>query len=188
MIKARVSEDIEDIYQPREDSYMIAEAIEDYAFGHVLDMGTGSGILAERASNKSNVSNVTAVDINSNAIEYCLRNIRNKKIKFFQSDLFSNIKGKFDFIVFNPPYLPKGKDGVKDKALIGGKKGHELLEKFFKEVSKHLNAHGKILVLFSSQSGKDKIDEVIKRHKFKTNLLEKRHVFFEDLYLYMLDK
>jgi len=180
--------DIEEIYEPREDSFMLAEAIDSYASGNVLDMGTGSGILAERASNNQKVREVIAVDINQAAIEYCIQNIRNKKIRFFQSDLFSKVKGKFDFIVFNPPYLPRGSDKVKDKALIGGKKGFEILEKFFKQVKKYLNPEGKILIVFSSQTGKEKVDGVIKKHNFVSKLLEKRHIFFEDLYLYMIEK
>jgi len=180
--------DIEEVYEPREDSFMLADAIEDYAFGSVLDMGTGTGILAERASDSPKVTNIIGVDVNPAAIEYCLKNIRNKKIKFMHSNLFSGLKGKFDFIVFNPPYLPRGKDKVKDKSLIGGKKGFEVLEKFFKEVSKHLNPKGRILIVFSSLTDKEKVDSIIKNHKFKANLLEKKHMFFEDLYLYMLEK
>jgi release factor glutamine methyltransferase len=167
---------------------MLADAIESYAFGSVLDMGTGTGILAERASDSSKVTNVIGVDVNPAAIEYCLKNIRNKKIKFFHSNLFKNIKGKFDFIVFNPPYLPHGKDGIKDKALIGGKKGSEVIEQFFKDVSKHLSSKGRVLMVFSSLTDKEKVDTVIRKHKFKINLLEKKHISFEDLYLYMLEK
>ena len=50
------------------------------------------------------------------------------------SDLFSNIKGKFNTIIFNPPYLPE--DEFKDKSLDGGKKGYEIIEKFLNKVSK----------------------------------------------------
>ena len=179
---------IEEVYEPREDSFMLADAIEDYALGSVLDMGTGTGILAERAADSPKVTNVIGVDINPAAIEYCLKNIRNKKIKFFHSNLFKNIKGKFDFIVFNPPYLPRGKDGVKDKALIGGKNGSEVIEQFFKDISKHLSSKGRVLMVFSSLTDKNKVDAVIRNHKFKVNLLEKKHISFEDLYLYMLKK
>ena len=180
--------DIEEIYEPREDSFMLAEAIDSYAFGNVLDIGTGSGILAEHAADNPKVNSIIGIDINPKAIEYCLQNIRHKKIKFFHSNLFSDIKGKFDFIVFNSPYLPSGKDKVKDKALIGGKKGFEILEKFFKDAGKHLNPKGKILIIFSSLTGREKVDSMIKKHKFNSKLLEKKHIFFEDLYLYLVEK
>jgi release factor glutamine methyltransferase len=181
-------QDIEEIYEPQEDSFMLAEAIDSYAFGSVLDIGTGSGILAEHAAGNSKVKSVLAVDINPDAVEHCIQNIRNKKIKFLHSNLFSNVKGKFDFIVFNPPYLPEGRDRVKDKALIGGRKGHEILEKFFREAGKHLNPHGRILIVFSSLTGKEKVDSIIKKCKFKAKLLEKRHIFFEDLYIYLIER
>ena len=72
----------------------------------VLDMGTGSGINAILAASKS--SHVLAVDINPYCIETGQRNAaRNgvaSRIEFRESDLFSNVDGKFDLIIFDPPF------------------------------------------------------------------------------------
>lgn len=178
----------EDVYEPREDSLMLADYIENYARGSVLDIGTGSGILANTAAKNPKVSIVVGVDINKRAIDYCRINIRNKKVKFIYSNLFSNVKGKYDLIVFNPPYLPRDKDDIKDKAIIGGKQGYEILAKFLNSVGKYLNKNGRILIVFSSLTGKDRVDETIRKNKMTFKLLERSHVFFEDIYMYIIEK
>jgi len=173
------------MYKPREDSLMLSEQVRKLARGRVLDIGTGTGIQAVTASSNSKVSEVLAVDIDVEAIDYCKKSIKNSKIKFAVSNLFSQVKGKFDTIIFNPPYLPQDK-GIKDKALYGGKKGHEIIEKFFKQVRGHLNKDGIILIVFSSLTEKDKVDEIISHAGFKFKELEKKHFFFEDLYVYRI--
>jgi len=173
------------MYKPREDSLMLAEQARKLARGRVLDIGTGTGIQAVTAAGSSKVREVLAVDIDTEAISYCKKNVKNSKIKFSVSDLFSNVSGKFDTIIFNPPYLPQDA-GIRDKALYGGKKGHEIIEKFFKQVKKHLNEDGIILLVFSSLTGESKVDEIIKNAGFKSKMLEKKHFFFEDLFVYSI--
>jgi len=170
------------IYEPREDSYLLAKYVEKFARGRVLDMGTGSGILAEVALNKT--KEVLAVDINKEAVEY----VKKKGIKVKVSDLFSNINGKFDLIIFNPPYLPDEKLEDKESKLTttGGKYGYEILERFFNQAKNYLNKNGKILIVFSSLTNKNKIDKIIKRNNFKFRLIEREKIFFETLYCYLI--
>ncbi|MFC1686211.1 HemK2/MTQ2 family protein methyltransferase [Nanoarchaeota archaeon] len=175
------------MYLPREDSEMLAEEVNKYAKGKVLDLGTGSGIQALSAAKSDRVKEVLAVDIDGEAIAYCHAEINNPKITFQVSDLFSTVKGKFDVIVFNPPYLPKDK-GIDDLALYGGKKGSELIEKFFDKADEHLKQDGFILLLFSSHTNKDKVDKIIRERMYKVKLLNRKHIFFEDLYVYLVKK
>ena len=136
-----------DIYQPAEDSYLINQFVKQYAIGRVLDMGTGSGIQALTAIKSPNVREVIAVDINEQAIIKLNNQIKEKKlrkIKAINGNLFENVAGHFNLIVFNPPYLPQDK-GIEDPALYGGKRGWEISERFFSEVSNHLSPDGKIL-------------------------------------------
>ncbi len=169
------------IYEPAEDSYLIKKYIKDYSINKkVLDMGTGSGILAKEALKYS--KDVTASDIN----DECLKNL--KGIKTIKSDLFENIKGKYDLIIFNPPYLPLDKREDKESALStsGGKKGYEILERFINELRSHLNKNGKALIVFSSFTNKRKIDSSLKKNNFKYRLLEEKKLpFFEILYCYL---
>jgi len=175
------------VYMPREDSYLLEREVLKHAFGSVLDMGTGSGIQAKAAVSSPDVKKVLAVDINPHAIQFCRDHLKKKKIKLLQSNLFSKVpKQKFDTIIFNPPYLPK--DKVDDPAVDGGKKGHEILEKFLGQVNDFLSADGIILIVFSSLTNKDKVNELLLNNMLKFELLSTSHFAFEDLFAYKIEK
>lgn len=175
------------MYEPREDSYLLQKYVSKYARGLVLDMGTGSGIQAVTAAKRPDVEKVLAVDIDRKAILHCQRTIDNKKIVFRTSDLFANVKQKFDTIIFNPPYLPAIK--IMDRTVDGGRKGHESIERFMNEASEHLEPDGKILLLFSSLTKRAKIDGVLADNLFVHKLLEEKYVGgFETLYVYFVEK
>jgi len=175
-------------YLAREDSFLLAEQVKKYAKGDCLDMGTGSAIQALAAEKKA--SKIVASDIDKRLINFCKKNIKNKKIKFIHSDLFKKIKGKFDTIIFNPPYLPelKGESKELSARISGGKKGYELLEKFLNQASDYLKQNGKILIVFSSLTNKKKVDEIIKNNLFESRLLSTKKLFFENLYVYLIKK
>jgi len=176
------------IYEPREDSYLLAKYVKKYAKGRVLDMGTGSGVLALAALEKT--KDVEAVDINKEAV----RLVHSKGVNAYVSNLFENVKGKFDLIVFNPPYLPLEREfaGIKldvsytnDIALVGGKKGHETIERFFKHAGKYLEKDGRILMIVSSLT--PNIEPIVKKYGFNFEILEKKRIFFEDLKVYLIE-
>jgi len=176
-----------EVYMPREDSLMLAEEVKKFSFGRVLDMGTGSGIQACTAFHLPKVKEVIAVDINPKAIEHCKKEWTKHKITFKVSDLFEKVSGKFDTILFNPPYLPEDHK-VYDVALEGGKKGHETLQRFVEDVSEYLKPNGIILLVFSSLTRKSKVDEMLQDNLFDFKLLHKTRIFFEELYTYKVTK
>jgi release factor glutamine methyltransferase len=173
-------------YEPAEDSLLLEAAVKKYAFGDVLDMGTGSGILAKAAESVKRVKSVVAADIDDEALSAAKKNSP-PRIKYVSSDLFGKIKGKFDTIIFNPPYLPQD-EGIEDRQIYGGKKGHELIERFLPECSSHLAEKGIILLLFSSLTKKDKVDELIYNNFFRKELVSSKKVFFEELFVYKISK
>ncbi|MEK6974302.1 MAG: HemK2/MTQ2 family protein methyltransferase [Nanoarchaeota archaeon] len=168
------------VYEPGDDTFLIAEQLKKFHDIRVLDMGSGSGYLAEILI--KNNCNVLAADINKKSVELC----RKKGINAVQSDLFSNIKEKFDLIVFNPPYLPLDEDEPEDSRLIttAGKKGHEIIQKFLKDAKKHLNKAGKILLLFSSLSGN--VEDLFKKYDYDAKKISEKKLFFEKIYVYLL--
>jgi release factor glutamine methyltransferase len=179
-----------EIYEPREDSYLLQKFVRKYSFGRVLDVGTGSGIQALTAIEDPNVKEVIAIDINEDVISQLKEQIRERKlrkIKVFKSDLFENVHGHFSLIVFNPPYLPQDK-GIEDPALYGGKNGWEISERFFKEVSKFLFPDGRVLFLFSTLTNKDKIEEILKNNLLQFKEIGKQKLAFEELYVYEIEK
>mgnify|MGYP001567578073 CR=1 FL=1 len=172
------------IYDPQEDSFLLAKYVDRFAKGKILDLGTGSGIQSKIALRHT--KDVLAVDIDKEAVNY----VKKKKIKAKISDLFSKVNEKFDLIIFNPPYLPEEEleDKESKKITTGGKYGHEILERFFSQVNKHLNKDGRILIVFSSLTNKEKIDKIIKKNNFKFKILEQNKVFFETLYCYLIER
>ena len=167
-------------YEPAEDSFLLLKHLKAHCRGKsVLDMGTGFGILAETAL-ENGASRVLAVDINPEQIKY----VQQKGIPALVSDLFENVEGSFDVIVFNPPYLPE--DEIEDeetkRIVSGGKHGHEIIEKFLVQAKKHLNEQGEILFVFSSLTNKKKIDVILKRLKYTFTCLDMEKHFYETLY------
>jgi len=172
------------IYFPREDSYLLAKQVKKYAKNKsVLDIGTGSGILASAAL-QSGASAVLASDINKEAVD----EVKKQGIQSVQSNLFSKIKGRFDIIVFNPPYLPKDKREDKEsaRATTGGKKGDEIILRFLKQSKKHLNRKGFILLLTSSLTPKKRIESLIKTLSFSHKALASESLLFEKLHVWKI--
>jgi len=170
------------IYEPAEDSFLIEKSVKQFAEGKsALDMGTGSGILAEVAL-ATGAKSVLAVDVNQEAVN----NVKQKGINTRHSDLFSNISEKFDLIIFNPPYLPKTKDedAESEKITTGGTHGYEIIKKFLIQARAHLNPNGKILILFSSLTGRERVDKILQENNYKFKCLETNKLFFEELYVY----
>jgi release factor glutamine methyltransferase len=186
----------EHIYEPSDDSFMLAKILPRYAKGKVLDMGTGSGILAETAAKSKKVKSVLAVDVNPHALKYVDsldRKVKpyRKKIETRKSNLFSKVDKKFNVIIFNPPYLPEDKRlprDVLEKAFAGGKHGWETIAKFMENVPNHLDKKGVILLLFSSLTKKEKVEELISNRLFDYKELKKKKIFHETLYIYKVER
>ena len=181
-----------EVYGPREDSYLILEQVRKYTKGTVLDMGTGSGILAIEASRKADF--VYGIDINPQAIKKAKESSKGiENIQFIKSDLFNYFKKnpeEFDLIIFNPPYLPEEKYEPKEirLATTGGKKGYEILDKFLENASQFLKPDGKILIIFSTLTGKNKVHEIIENYAFNYHKLAEQSFFYETIYAYLVEK
>lgn len=174
-----------DVYEPSDDSQLIKAQIKEYAKGRVLDIGTGSGILAEEAA--SYAREVIAIDNNQKAIDYCSRTCPNKAIKFVKSDLFEHVSGKFNLIICNPPYLPKDK-GIEDPALYGGKHGYEYIERLLRKVADYMEDDGVLLLLFSSLTNRAKVLELISEALLEGKEIAKKSFMMEQLYVYAIVK
>ncbi len=175
------------VYMPREDSRLLEKEVLNFAQGSVLDMGTGSGIQAEAAASLRKVKKVLAVDKSRHALDFCKEHLKSRKIKLLKSDLFLKVpEQRFDTIIFNPPYLPS--DKVEDAALDGGKRGYELLEEFLDRVGDYLKPKGVLLIVFSSLTNKDKINEILRKNFLDFELLNTAHFFYEKLYTYKITK
>ena len=121
---------------------------------NILDIGTGSGCIAITLKKELNCK-VTGIDISLDALEVARNNALNNNvnINFYQSDIFSNIKEKYDVIISNPPYIKEDEeimDIVKNNephlALYAKNEGLYFYEEILKNCSKYLN--DKFLICF----------------------------------------
>lgn len=171
-----------EVYKPAEDSLLLLRNARRLVHGSVLDMGTGSGFIAVEIATKSSVEDVVAVDINLKAITKARKRAEeagfSNRIEFLVSDLFQSLDGRrFDWILFNPPYLPS--EGAVDEASwVGGETGDEALIRFLGEANNHLRPDGAIILVYSSHTGLD-INEIEKC--YSTVVLEEISIFFERL-------
>ncbi len=167
------------IYMPGEDSFLLEKQVRKYAKGKILlDMGSGSGIQA-KAAISAGAKSVLAADIN----EETVKELKKQGIPAIKSNLFSKIKGRFDIIAFNPPYLPE--DNREDKesqlATTGGKKGDEIIVRFLKNIKKYLKKEGIVLLVISSLTPKTRINKILKSEKLSKEILSSEKFFFEKL-------
>ena len=175
------------VYEPREDSFLLEKAVQQYAFGLVLDLGTGSGIQAIAAAKSPRVEKVIAADISPQALEVAKENAANQgvenKITFLESDLFSAIANeKFDTIVSNPPYLPANEEErVDDVALESGESGRDFTERLSQEFEAHLKPNGIMLLLQSTVSNWEQTKASLEENGFSVEITGRKKFFFEQL-------
>ncbi|NJF26153.1 HemK2/MTQ2 family protein methyltransferase [Thermococcus sp. Bubb.Bath] len=172
------------VYEPAEDTFLLAANLAVREGDVALDIGTGTGIIALLMARKTR--SVIGVDVNPIAVELSKENamlngIRN--VEFRQSDLFENVSGKFGVITFNAPYLPGEPEESIDLALLGGETGREVLDRFIEEVPNYLKQSGVVQIVQSSITG---IEETLKRLRevgLTARVAAKKHFFFEDIVL-----
>lgn len=186
------------VYEPAEDSELILKSIKSYLNNDefkssklsLLEIGSGSGFLSENLINK--VKNITITDINPYAIKYLKNKFKNNKnITIKKSNLFREVKKQYDIIIFNPPYLPSDPldpDDWLNKALVGGKKGNEIILKFIKQLPRHMKQKSKCFLLFSSLSSPNEIFNELEKYALIYNKKDELSFEFETIYVYEIFK
>lgn len=177
------------VYIPSDDTFLLAENLEIKEGQSVLEIGTGSGLVSMYASLLTD--DVTATDINYNALElaeknFKLNNISTIKLEF--GDLFEPVKDrKFDVILFNTPYLPTDSDDIINDdlnyAFDGGLDGRKVIDRFINQVSNHLNDKGIVQIIQSSLSDNDRTLDMFDRNGFVAEIAESEKFFFEEIVL-----
>jgi len=176
------------VYEPAEDTFLLAENLVVNDDDVVLDVGCGCGILGVLAARKA--KKVVATDINPYAVSCTQMNARQNgvlaKMDIRQGNLFEPIKKneKFDVIIFNAPYLPTS-EGEKrswmDKAWAGGQAGRDVIEPFVSEVPKYLKKRGRIFLVQSSLSDIDKTIQRFKEEGLKAKIIAEKKFPFETI-------
>lgn len=154
------------------DTQLMTEKAAKIKIGRVLDIGTGTGFIPIYLSSLGYTCQ--GVDISEYAVSLAHRNslINNTHCKFYCSDLFGNVRGKFDLITFNPPFgntssykltkvlevvkslIPKDNDlFIKLSFLVVGRTRRKLIKRFLHEVEEYLAKDGSVLIfLYPSET------------------------------------
>lgn len=166
----------ENVLIPRADTEILVEEVisncEKNKEYKVLDLCTGSGAIGISIARYIPNLYITCTDVSNKALEIAKKNAKANNIdniEFIESDMFKNIKGKFDIIVSNPPYIVKDVITTLDKevqnepyiALDGGIDGLDFYKIIACEAHRYLNENGKVFL----EIGYDQKEEV-------TNLLK----------------
>ncbi len=167
-----------DVLDPRPETEFLIEAALSRSFEKVLDIGTGSGAIAVSLMAERENARAVASDLSNAALEVAKVNARDHdvadRIDFIQSDLWQNIKGKFDLIVSNPPYisldemqgLDRGLEFEPRFALTDEQDGLSFYRKISRKASKYLTSQGRLIFEIGSTQGKD-VAHILDQSGFK---------------------
>ncbi|HEU4513560.1 MAG TPA: methyltransferase [Nocardioidaceae bacterium] len=142
----------------------------------VLDMGTGSGVNAILAATRG--AEVVAVDVNPHAVEAARANAERNgvpdRVSIGQSDLFREVDGRFDLVIFDPPFRwMKPRDWA--EASITDE-GYRTLTAFFANVRDHLTENGRILVFFGTTADIGYFEQLIETNGLASRVVARREV------------
>ncbi|UCH81309.1 MAG: tRNA (adenine(22)-N(1))-methyltransferase TrmK [Nitrospiraceae bacterium] len=154
----------------------------------VLDIGTGSGILAITAG--LNASKVIAIDINPEAVKYARKNVKannlERIVSVLEGDLFSPLGQTmlFDTILFTPPYMEGEPRTGFEYALFDKKK--QLLKRFFRNAAHYLKPGGYVQMLYSSIAEPDLTLDISMEFGWKYSVIAHEKTFSESFSIYKL--
>jgi release factor glutamine methyltransferase len=161
--------DSRQVYSPEADTMLLLAAAraEVRPGDRVLEVGTGSGLFAAEIAR---ITRVVATDINPHAV-LCAAGAG---VDVVRTDLFSGIRGPFDLVLFNPPYLPtqpeERMDDWLEHALDGGVSGRAVIERFARNVGDVLAPRGRILLLISSLTGLSEVQELFAGRNYSAGI------------------
>ncbi len=120
----------------------------------ILDVGTGSGVIALSLAEKYPEASIVAIDVSDDALalaqENAVRLDLSSRVRFLKSRLLENVEGAFDLIVANLPYISTqarhtlSREVLHDPeiALFAGRRGDELVRELIDEAPTRLRPGG----------------------------------------------
>ena len=169
----------DEVYPPSEDSILLIESFDVRCGEKVLEIGCGSGIVSIHCA--KNGADVTCGDLNPKAVSLTRKNaeLNGTSIMITETDVYSNINGMFDTIVFNLPYLPVQEDGELAMSWSGGRDGLGPLPELLSGADPHLTDDGRIIVVISSLMDETALSKLLSGYAVK--VLSELPLFFERL-------
>jgi len=165
-----------DVLIPRPETELLVEKLVQENVNSILEIGTGSGAIAIALAKQMKNVQIEATDISEKALNTARQNaeLNNVSINFIQSDIFENIKNKYDIIVSNPPYIskkeydnlaPEIKDYEPEISLLAKEEGLFYYKKILANAKDYLTEKGKIYFEIGYNQA-EKIKEIAKENGF----------------------
>jgi release factor glutamine methyltransferase len=166
-----------DVLIPRPETELIIDVAKKYIdkdIKNIIDIGTGSGVIAITLKLIFPNINITASDISEDALKIAKRNAEIHKVKldFVISDALQNIQNNFQMIVTNPPYVKSSfiEDDLSlayepRRALDGGESGLEVIKKILKEAKEKIDTGGLIIMEHGFDQAED-VKSIAKKYNF----------------------
>ncbi len=168
---------------PRPDTEILVEEVlveitgsDDRCF-RILEIGTGSGAISIAIASENRNVRMCATDVSKEAIAVADRNaakhMTRSRIDFIVGDMLKPIRGTFDVIVSNPPYipddefrrLPRGVAGYEPAAaLLAGSRGTEYHDVIIRAAGSHLKKNGWIFMEIGD-SQRDEVEKLLELSK-----------------------
>ncbi|MFW5965835.1 MAG: HemK2/MTQ2 family protein methyltransferase [Halodesulfurarchaeum sp.] len=171
------------VYEPAEDSRLLAKAARDVVgpADRVLEVGTGSGFVADRLAEKTGCR-ILGSDVNPEA---CHR-ARERGVSVVRANLVEPFRPEsFDVIVFNPPYLPEVEEAARDdwmeRALTAGETGRAVIDPFLETVSCVIAPAGVVLLVASTLTDLSAVRETARSNGFVVETVREESFPFERL-------
>ena len=152
-------------FPPYLDSELLATSVRVGELESLLDVGTGSGIVALAAAETS--LRVVATDINPAAVESTRQNAESlglaERVTVYESDLFPPPPaGRFDVVSFNPPYSDHAAHDLAERSVWDP--GHKVIQRFFADLSNYLRPGGRLYITWADFADFSVLEAVIAEH------------------------
>lgn len=162
----------EDVYEPSEDSFLLAEGVDALPNERALDLCTGTGLAALAAAARG--ARTLATDVNPAACRLATENARANELDLdvLLSNLARGVHARFELLTCNPPYLPTAPEdrvpGIVHRALDGGADGAEVTRRVIDELDRLLSPSrdARALLIVSTLQPLDDLRERAKARGF----------------------
>ncbi len=166
-----------DVYPAAEDSALLLASIEVEPGERFLEVGVGGGLVALHAAL---VTEVVAADANPAAVRLARRNAETHRlpVRVVRCDLMGALRGPFDVVAFNPPYLDGTPEAGLERAWAGGEAANRTAFRFLRDLPRVLAPAGRAYLLLGDH---DRAARTFAESQFRVRLVASKRLFFEKL-------
>jgi release factor glutamine methyltransferase len=165
------------VYRPSDDSYLLLGAVSVAPGERVLEVGAGAGLVALHAAK---ITDSVATEVNPDAADLLRQNAHRNHVlvDVLRTDLMTGLRGPFDVVAFNPPYLAGRPTDALERAWNGGKAGSDVSIRFLRDLPRVLAPAGRAYLLLSRENAPAR---ELAESMFRAKVVASKALFFEKL-------